>query len=45
MADKREAQHPTFKPGWLQEQVKKSVASLDRLPPKLRESLSLNQGR
>lgn len=36
--------HATFRPGWLQEQVRKSVALLDQLPPKLRASLAQPTG-
>lgn len=35
-----EAPEPTFEPGWLQTQVARSVASLDRLPDGLRQSLN-----
>ncbi len=30
---------PTFRPGWLQDQVAKSVATLDELPPVVRAGL------
>lgn len=37
--------HPTFRPGWLKQQVEKSVESLDSLPPKIRASLQQSTRR
>jgi hypothetical protein len=34
---------PRFPPGWLQKQIARSVANLDRLPPGLRRSLDIHR--